>query len=94
MTTVCGSVCGKCESLPRSASSSAKGSVPARLEAPVRVKLWLPDDLQRMGASLIEKEEDQIHAGGLQRCLDSLLRQMFEVSGIAQQTLFTQARQR
>ena len=53
--------------------------------------LWLPDDLQRMGASLIEKEEDQIHAGGLQRCLDSLLRQTFKVSGIALQTLFSAA---
>ena len=47
--------------------------------------LWLPDDFAAMVARIIEQEEDRIHAGGLQRCLDSLHRQTLGASGIAQQ---------
>ena len=53
--------------------------------------LWLPGDLNEIVASTIEKEEDQAHASGLQRCLQSLHRQTFGVSGIAQQMLLSDA---
>ena len=68
-----------------SASGSAKCSLPAESVAVVNAVLWLPDDLNEMVASIIEKEEDLAHASGLQRCLQSLHRQTFGVSGIAQQ---------
>ena len=72
-----------------SASGSAKCSLPAESVAVVNAVLWLPDDLNEMVASIIEKEEDLAHASGLQRCLQSLHRQTFEVSGIAQQMLLS-----
>ena len=67
-----------------SASGSAKCSLPAESVAVVNAVLWLPDDLNEMVASIIEKEEDLAHASGLQRCLQSLHRQTCGVSGIAQ----------
>ena len=54
-----------------SASGSAKCSLPAESVAVVNAVLWLPDDLNEMVASIIEKEEDLAHASGLQRCLQS-----------------------
>ena len=73
------------------ASGSAKCSLPAESVAVVNAVLWLPDDLNEMVASIIEKEEDLAHASGLQRCLQSLHRQTFGVSGIAQQMLLSEA---
>ena len=87
MTTTCGSVVRKL--LRSSASASVRGSVPTEAVPVVNAVLWLPDDLNAMGASIIEKEEDRTHAGGLQRCLDSLHRQTFGVPGIAQEMLLS-----
>ena len=70
---------------------SAIGSVPAEPGPVVNAVLWLPDDFNQMGAQIIVKEEDRAHAGGLQRCLDSLQRQTFEASAIAQQMLLSEA---
>ena len=74
-----------------SASGSARCSLPAESVAVVNAVLWLPGDLNEMVASIIEKEEDLAHASGLQRCLQSLHRQTFGVSGIAQQMLLSEA---
>ena len=105
MTTGCGSVVRKFLPPKRTASGSARGSVPeesvtasgaasgsvpAESMAIVRAVLWLPDDLNIMGASIIENEEDQTHAGGLQRCLEALHRQTFGVPGITQQMLLSE----
>ena len=72
-------------------ADSAKCSVLAASVEVVTAVLWLPDDLNAMGASIIEKEEDRICAGGLQRCLDSMHRQTFGVSSIAQQMLLSES---
>ena len=72
------------------ASGSAKGSVQADCLSVVNALLWLPDALNALGASIIEKEEERVHAGGLQLCLDSLHRQTFGASGIAQQMLLSE----
>ena len=73
------------------APGSAKGSVPAGSVGVLSAVLWLPDALNVMGASIIEKEEDSIHAGGLQLCLESLHRQTFGACCIAQQMIFSEA---
>ena len=73
------------------APGSAKGSVPAGSVGVLSAVLWLPDALNVMGSSIIEKEEDSIHAGGLQRCLESLHRQTFGACCIAQQKIFSEA---
>ena len=73
------------------ASGSAQCSLPADSPAVVNATLWLPDDLNAMAALIIEREEDQAHRSGLQRCLQSLHRQTFGASGVAQQTLLSEA---
>ena len=62
MTTVCGSLVRTFLPLMRSSAGSAIGSVPADSVAVVNTVLWLPEDLNVMGASIIEKEEDRTHA--------------------------------
>ena len=69
------------------APGSAKGSVPAGSVEVLSAVLRLPDALNVMGASIIGKEEDSIHVGGLQLCLESLHRQTFGCFVIAQQML-------
>ena len=73
------------------APGSAKGSAPAGSVGVLSAVLWLPDAFNVMGVSIIEKEEDCIHSGGLQLCLESLHRQTFGGCVIAQQMLLSEA---
>ena len=64
-----------------SSSSSAIGCIPAGSTGVVSAMLWLPEAFHVLASSIIEKDEDRIHASGLQRCLESMHRQVSCNSG-------------